>query len=311
MGDEIAGEPHGTTTPGDGPRGRDRAAHLHQHRVVRDRVMVDGSTRTRLVVGDERVEGRRVGGPPEPVLHPGQVVHGVAEVGELPVDEPGEVAAGGDEVAGPGVTLDQHRALDRSREHGRAATRARTRSPDRPVRRRRGRGAVHRSSSASAWSAASTGRVKPSSDSVSTSTACNSASASMNSNSAVSRSSCGESREVGGARRPVRSAVPGRRRSPRGGEECGRGSRAAPRYTTLSRASDSTEPEKAPAPLSSRTTSGQWLTGTFGVDEPRDARAAAEVRSEIARPSRRSRARPTPRGRCAGPRDAASRTGLR
>ena len=66
------------------------------------------------------VSRRCVGGLSEPKLHPREVVHGVTEVGELPVDERHEVAVGDDKVAGPGVALDQHPSARPSWDCGRS-----------------------------------------------------------------------------------------------------------------------------------------------------------------------------------------------
>ena len=220
-----------------------------------------------FVAGDQRVEGRRVDDPPESVLHPRQVVHGVAEVGEFPVDEPSEVTLVGHEVAGAGVTLDQHRAPDRfgnmgaqrcQRVHdlriGRSADVGGEAGPqvelgERVIRCLTGPGeAVERQR-------VDVDRVQL--------------------GEGIDELEehglafvVGESREVGGPRDPFDQqglAVVRRRKEARNAHG-GLTQRAV--HHALP-ASDSTEPENAPSPLSSRTTKAQWLAGTLGIDEPR------------------------------------------
>jgi hypothetical protein len=90
-----------------GPVGHDLELRLGHYLVVADARLVDGVGGQRLVLAHARRQvGEGLLGRPQGEL--GDVVHGVAEVGELPVDDGDDPTPGVHEVARPGDTLHKH-----------------------------------------------------------------------------------------------------------------------------------------------------------------------------------------------------------
>ena len=117
LGDEQVGrEAAGTAAAVDRERGGHRAPVLHGKLVVTHAVLVELDA---AALGVPRLQrGQLVAEPAAPIAQPGPVVHRVAEVRELPVDDAGDRPALGHEVSRARVALHEHRSAGRSRRVG-------------------------------------------------------------------------------------------------------------------------------------------------------------------------------------------------